>query len=149
MQARYDSCFQTGPYSFVPTEALARRRPDIILASRLDRIHSSQTQHNQPEPNHICAGFAHFVAGSLWKNATESESRKLVVGWLVFVRPGPDDSCTQACFWTRCIWPKPDQAIQVRSGLVFNTMTQAFFGRTELNQMQHIWSGPILAACWL
>ena len=112
----------------------------MILASRLDRIHSSQTRHSQLEPNHICAGFAHYDARSLWKNATESESRKLVVGQLHSVIPGPDDSCTPACFRTRCIWPKLDQAIQIRSRLVLNAMTKAFFGRMELNQMQEVGS---------
>ena len=112
----------------------------MILASRLDRIHSSQTRNSQLEPNHICAGFAHYDARGLWKNATKSESRKLVVGQLHSVIPGPDDSCTPACFQTRCIWPKLDQAIQIRSRLVLNAMTKAFFGRMELNQMQEVGS---------
>ena len=29
-------------------------------------------------------------------------------------RTRPDHSCTVACFWTRSVWPKPDQAIQTQ-----------------------------------
>ena len=53
--------------------------------------------------------------GCLWKKATESKrgSMPMVVGQLHSARTGPDDSCTPACFWARCVWPKPDQAIQI------------------------------------
>ena len=54
----------------------------------------------------------------VWKNATESESVKLVAGWLRSPRTGPDDFCTLAYFQTRSVWPKPDQAIQVGSRLI-------------------------------
>ena len=38
----------------------------------------------------------------------------------------------------RCIWLKPDQAIQIGSGPVLHDIIQAFFGRTELNWMQEV-----------
>ena len=41
--------------------------------------------------NRIQPGFAHLDPGHLWKNTTESESGKLVVGWLCFATTGPDD----------------------------------------------------------
>ena len=30
------------------------------------------------------------------------------IGSEALARSGPDDSCTLVCFWTGCIWPKPD-----------------------------------------
>ena len=51
-----------------------------------------------------------------------------------------DVSCTPVCFWTRFIWPKPDQAIQIRSLLILYVMIGAFFERIELNQMQEVGS---------
>ena len=64
---------------------------------------------------------------------------------------GPGDSCTVACFQARCVCPKPDQAIQIRSRSVMHNTLRAFFGknRTKLgagSQTQHIWSGLVLAA---
>ena len=60
----------------------------MILAQCLlqDQIRSAETWHNQPELNRIQAGFAHYYPGRLWKNGTESESQKLVVGWLLPAR---------------------------------------------------------------
>ena len=75
--------------------------------------------------------FAQYDLGCLWKNATESESRKLVVGQLCSAITESDDSCTLACFQTRCTWPKPDQAIQIGSGIVLHNMIQAFFRKTD------------------
>ena len=40
---------------------------------------------------------------------------------------GPNGSCTPACFLTRCIWPKRDQAIQIGPGSASRSMAQAFF----------------------
>ena len=117
-------------------------------------ICSPQTWDSQPEPNRIQAGFAQYDLGCLWKSATKSESGKLVVCRLHSARTRPSDSCTLICFWTRCVCPKPDQAIQIRSGSVLHNMTWAFFGRTELNWMQEVGSSiydlasPILAICW-
>ena len=76
-----------------------------------------------PDPfdrNHIGSSLVlHSDPGCLWKNATESESGSLVMGWLYSARSGLDDSCTQACFWNRCIWPKPDLAVQIGPGSSF------------------------------
>ena len=48
--------------------------------------------------------------GHLWKNAVESDNGKLVAGQLHSAGTGPSDSCTAACFQTRSVWPKADQA---------------------------------------
>ena len=61
----------------------------------------------------------------------------------VLPRTGPIDSCTPACFQTRRICLKPDQAIQVRSGLVFHKMIRAF--RTKLDVGSRPDSGCTLA----
>ena len=98
-------------------------------------IRLAQTWHSHPELNWIWAGFAQYDPGRLWKNAIKSAEReKLVVGQL---RPGPNDSCTLACFRTRCVWPNPDQAIQIGFRSVLHNMIHAFFEKTELNQMLH------------
>ena len=52
----------------------------------------AQSEHSRPEPARVWAGFAQFDLGCLWKNATESESWKLVAGQLCSDRTGPDDS---------------------------------------------------------
>ena len=62
-------------------------------------------------------------------------------GWLRSATAGPNDSCTLTCFQMGCVWPKPDQAIQIRSGLVLHNMIQAFSGRLEANGMQEVGSG--------
>ena len=57
----------------------------MILAHRLafrpDPFGQNLTR-NQPELNHIWAGFAQYFLGRLWKNGTESQSGKLVAGRL-------------------------------------------------------------------
>ena len=92
----------------------------------------------------IWAGFTQYDLGwfysvwsgpsVLWKNATESESAKLVAGRLHSARN--DDSCTPACYRTRCLCPILDQAIQIGSGSrsILHNMILAFFGKngTEL-----------------
>ena len=106
-----------------------------------DRIRLAKTWHSQPELHRIRAGFAQYYPGRLWKKGTESESGKLVAGRLRPARTGPDDSCTPASFQTRCVWPNPDQAIQIRSGSVLRNMIHAFFGKTELKRMREVGSG--------
>ena len=115
----------------------------MLLASDLflDWVHLAKTRHSQTEPNRIQAGFAQYYPGCLWKNRTKSESGKLVAGRLSSTRTRPDDFCTVACFQTRCIWPKPDQAIQIGCGLVLHKMIHAIFGRTEPNLIQEVESG--------
>ena len=134
---------------------IGQKQAEWFLHSGLlpDRIHWSKTWYSQPEPNHIQAGCAQYGLGHLWKNTTKSESGKLVAGQLHSARTGPSDSCTPACFWTRPIWPKPDQAIQIRSGPILHSVVWAFFARMEPNWMQEVGSGiymiqPNLAARW-
>ena len=69
---------------------------------------------------------------------SESEGWKLVAGRLCSVRTRPDDSCTSACFRTRSVGPKPDQAIQIGSGPVLHNMIRASFGRTEPNRIREV-----------
>ena len=58
--------------------------------------------------------------------------------------------CTSACFRTRCVWPKPYQAIQIRSEPVMHNVIQAAFGGMELNRIQEVRSGIYnLAQLWL
>ena len=63
-----------------------------------DQIHMAKTWHSQPGPNWTQAAFAQYVPGHLWKNASESESGKLVAlaGQLHSARTRPDDCCTPA-----------------------------------------------------
>ena len=53
--------------------------------------------------NQIRSGLVVHNMVYLWKNATKSESGKLVAGQLHSARTGPNDSCTPACFWTRSV----------------------------------------------
>ena len=48
----------------------------------------------------------------------------------VLPETGPDGSCTLTCFRTRCVCPKPDQAIQIGSGSVFHNMIRPDSGCT-------------------
>ena len=119
-------------------EALAKSGPDESCTFGLltDRIRLAKTWHSQPELNRTRAGFAQYYPGHLWKNGTESESGKLVRGPVAFCqKPGP------MCFQTRCVWPNPDQAIQIGSGSVLHNIIHAFFGKTELNHMPEVRSG--------
>ena len=117
-----------------------RSRPDDSSRPACFRIGSvwSKIWHSRPEPSRIRACFAQYYPGRLWKNATESESGKLVPAGCVLSESWPDDSWTPACFQTGCIWPKPDKAIQIGSGPVLHNMIQAFFGQTELNLMREV-----------
>ena len=95
-------------------------------------------------------GYGKYSLGHLLKNTTEAESWKLVVGRLHSTRNRPDASCILACFQTRCVWPKPDQSIQVRSRQVLHNMIHAFFGWMELNLMWEVGSSIYsLARFWL
>ena len=86
-------------------------------------------------------GFTQYDLGHVWKNADESESGKWAAACLHSARTKPNESCTPACFQTRCFWPKPDQAIHIGSSLVLHSMTGAFFGRMELNWMREVGYG--------
>ena len=103
---------------WIGSEVLARSRPSDSSRSHTgllsDRICLAKTRHCQVDPDRIWAGFAQYDPGHLWENATESESGKLVAGRLC----SASESFTPACLRTRCIWPKPDQATQIRSGPV-------------------------------
>ena len=129
---------------WIGLEALARSRPDSATLTCF-QTKSIWPKHDTVSPNQD--GYAQYNLGQLWENATEFGSRKLLVGWLLSAKSIPGDSCALACFWTKCIWPKPD-----------------------LGQFNPLWSGPslegrnrmgcrkpdlayttdlILAACWL
>ena len=110
------------------------------------------------------------------QNLTQSARTKSDPGWFFTVWSGPSGEecnwvlkwetssgpivfcynqawwpCTSACFWTKTgVWPKPDQAIHIRSESVMHSVIQAFFGGTELNQMQEVRSSIYnLAQVWL
>ena len=60
----------------------------------------------------------------------------------IWPKPGQAVQIGSTCFWARCIWPKPGQAVQIGSGRpVLHNMIRAFFGTTEPNWMQEIGSG--------
>ena len=65
-------------------EALARSGPDDSCTPACFRTGSvwPKTWHSQPDLNRIRAGFAKYYPECLWKNGTESESRKLAAGRL-------------------------------------------------------------------
>ena len=61
----------------------------------------------------------------------------------------PDDSCTLACFWTRCIWPNNNKKRPSRSDAGQLASGPDAFGpnltgpsRLDLGQFCTIWSGP-------
>ena len=105
---------------------------------------------SQPEPNQIQPGFAQYDLGHLWKNTTEPESGKLVVGWLHsagnwawwFLHTGLllDQMCLAQ------IWPgHPDQCfMQYGPGLLWkNSWTGC--GKLDLAYMIRPNSGCTLA----
>ena len=100
-----------------------RPKPDLTQSTRT-QIGPGLVLHSNYDP------------GRLWQTAAESEGGTLEAGRLRSARTGPDDSRTPACFWTRCVWPKPDQAIQIGSGPVLHNMIWAFRGRTELRMRE-------------
>ena len=71
---------------------------------------------------------------------------KLVAGRFRFARTGPDNFCTQACFWTRSAWPQPDKAIQnqISSGPVSQNNIRAVCAKTEPNRIEQTCSGPVV-----
>ena len=102
------------------------------LASGLDPFGQKLTQSARTKSD--LGWFCTVLSGSSVDNRTESKSWKL---WLHPARnwkPGPMIPAL-ACFQTRCVWPNPDQAIQIRSVLLLHNITHAFFGRTELKRM--------------
>ena len=109
------------------------------LASGPDPFGQTLTQ--SARTNRIRAGFAQYDSGRLWKKTTESDSGKLIAGQLRSAKTGPVDYCTPTRFLTRCVWPKPDQAIQIGPGPVLHITIGAFFERTESNRMQEVGSG--------
>ena len=98
--------------------------------------------------NRIQAGFAQLDPGHLWKNTTESESGKLVVGWLRFATTGPDDYFHTSLLPDQIhhakIWPSHAGWIWV----CFEWYDLGRLWRMEPNQIREVRSGPILAARW-
>ena len=81
-----------------------------------------------------------FLRSIIWDVCGRTEPSLKVGNWqrpgCFLPETGPDDSCTPACFQTRCVWPDPDQAIQIGSGSVLRDMIHAFFGKTVLQRMR-------------
>ena len=101
-------------------------------------------------PDQTQVSFAQYEPCDLLKNGT-----KLDVGSQIQpiqIRSG--QFCT---IWTMCSlekqnWigcGKSDLPIQIRSGSVLHNMNRAFSGKTELNWMWEVGSGPFLVAHWL
>ena len=75
---------------WISLEVLARSRPDDSCTPACFQTGSVWPKlDSQPEPDWIQAGFAQYDPGCLWKNATKSESGKLVAGCCVLPEPGP------------------------------------------------------------
>ena len=88
--------------------------PNLTQSARNQQIHLAKTWHSQPEPNWIQAGFAQNDPGHLLKKATESDSGKLAAAlcsarnqarWFFLLHA--------SLLLDRCLYPKPDQAIQI------------------------------------
>ena len=135
-------------------EALARQAGWVLHTSLLlDQICLAKSWHNQPELNWIWAGFAYiyilYYPGHLSKNTTESQKWETSSGPVVSCqKPSPMIPAHQHASRPECVWPDPDQAIQIRSGLVLHSMAHAFFGKMELKRMWEVRSSMILAAHW-
>ena len=134
----------------ISSEALARSRPNDSCTPACFWTGSIWPKPDTARTKSDPGWFWTICQDHLWKNAVESDNGKLVAGQLHSARTGPSDSCTPACFQTRSVWPKADQAIQIRSMLVLYNMIQAFLESMELNQMQEGRSGICsLAHLWL
>ena len=75
------------------------------------------------------------------------QPRLKVGNWLkadwVLPETAPDDPCTPASFWTRCVWPKQDQATQ--TGFAWTGFFLWKNGRLDLASMTQPDSGCTLA----
>ena len=110
------ACFQTG--SVWP-------KPDTVSQNQTD---SSLVLHNVIQT--ICGRKQlNLKVGTWWQAGS------------VLPDTGPNNFCTLAFFRTRCIWPRPDQAIKIGSRSFLHNMVQAFFGKMEPNQIQEAGSG--------
>ena len=129
---------------WIGLEALARSRPDSATLTCF-QTKSIWSKHDTVSPNQD--GYAQYNLGQLWENATEFGSRKLLVGWLLSAKSIPGDSCALACFWTKCIWPKPDlgQFNPLWSGPSLEGQNRMGCRKPDLAYT----TGLILAACWL
>ena len=123
---------------WIGSEALARSRPNdsCTLACFWTRsVWPNLTRQSCSDPGWFC---------TIWSELSVEECSHV---WKWETCSGPsawtrlNDSCTLTWFWTRCIWPKPDQAILIGSRPVLHNMPWAFFGRTEPSQMQEVGSG--------
>ena len=115
------ACFQTG--SVWP-------KPDTVSQNQTD---SSLVLHNVIQT--ICGRKQlNLKVGTWWQAGS------------VLPDTGPNNFCTLAFFRTRCIWPRPDQAIKIGSRSFLHNMVQAFFGKMEPNQIQEAGSG--IYAIW-
>ena len=114
------------------SEALDRNGPDDSCT-----LSCFQTRFMWPKPdlvsqNRIRSGL--FLYNMIWAACGRMQLS-------LFLETRPDDSCTLACFQTRCVCPKLDKAVQLRSGSLLHNLIWAFFGKTEPSWMQEVGSG--------
>jgi len=109
------------------------------LASRLDPFGQNLTQSARTKSD------LGWFCTMIWDICGRVQLSLKVGNWqwagCVLPEIGLDDSCILACLKTRCVWPNPDQAIQIRSGSVLHNMIHVFFEKTELNWMWGVGSG--------
>ena len=120
------------------------------LASGLDPFGQSLTGVSQNQIRSALVSM--YDPDHLWKNGTESESKKTTTGsGLVALCQKPGQMIP--AHWLasgRDVWPNPDQVIQIGSGSVLRNMIHAFLGKTELKWMQQVGSGMYYPAqFWL
>ena len=61
----------------------------------------------------------------------------------------PDDSCTPACFQTRCIWPSRSDPSQFCTIWSMPSLEKQSWNGCRKTDPAYILSGLIMAACWL
>ena len=122
---------------WISWKALTRGWPDDSCTparSLPDQIRLAKPWHSPPEPNWIRASFHNMIWAVCGRMQTESESGKLVAGWLRSARTGPDDSCTLACFHSSgpdAFGQNPGQFCAVWSGPSFKEQNQIWCEKSD------------------
>ena len=123
-------------------EALARSRPNDSCTPACFWTGSIWPKHETISQNYIGSGLV--LHNIIWNVCGRMQPSLRMENWqragCILPETGPDDSSTPACFQTRCVWPNPDQATLIRSGLVLNSMSRASFGKTELKRIREVGS---------
>ena len=120
--------------------ALARSGPDDCCTPASFRTGSVWPQPDTIRQNYIGPGLVlhNIIRDVCGRTQPILKVGKLVAGRLLSAGTGPDDSCTPACFRTRCVWSKPDQArpdrirvgfAQYGPGLLWKNGTESDAGR--------------------